>query len=135
MMMKKYLLLSILSVFGLTSVHAQYNDVEWGLFNHLSVGVGLGTTGISVDVAAPISPYVAVRGGADILPNIKFHPALDLGLQYWGTPKIYLEGDNGKTRLKESDLDPESGKGIKALSETKFWPVLNFRCVYRIFSN
>ena len=274
-MMKKYLLLSILSVFGLTSVHAQYNDVEWGLFNHLSVGVGLGTTGISVDVAAPISPYVAVRGGADILPNIKFHPALDLGtdkdikkfvyewfdvdlpekidfdgklkftaghllvdvypfkkssfhvtagaylgskqiaylntagdqillktvydynqleisnllgkagvelgnyllvpdkdgiiktslevnalrpyigigfgraiptkhrfacnfdlgLQYWGTPKIYLEGDNGKTRLKESDLDPESGKGIKALSETKFWPVLNFRCVYRIFSN
>ena len=274
-MMKKYLLLSILSVFGLTSVHAQYNDVEWGLFNHLSVGVGLGTTGISVDVAAPISPYVAVRGGADILPNIKFHPALDLGtdkdikkfvyewfdvdlpekidfdgklkftaghllvdvypfkkssfhvtagaylgskqiaylntagdqillktvydynqleisnllgkagvelgnyllvpdkdgiiktslevnalrpyigigfgraiptkyrfacnfdlgLQYWGTPKIYLEGDNGKTRLKESDLDPESGKGIKALSETTFWPVLNFRCVYRIFSN
>ncbi len=78
--MKKYLFISILSIFGLTTAHAQYNnDVEWGLFNHMSVGLGLGTTGISVDVAAPICPYVAVRAGADILPNIKFYPALDLG--------------------------------------------------------
>ena len=78
--MKKYLFISILSIFGLTTAHAQYNnDVDWGLFNHMSVGLGLGTTGISVDVAAPICPYVAVRAGADILPNIKFYPALDLG--------------------------------------------------------
>ena len=280
--MKKYLFISILSIFGLTTAHAQYNnDVEWGLFNHMSVGLGLGTTGISVDVAAPICPYVAVRGGADILPNISFHPALDLGfsqdvkdffqewfpealpnkrmpdkidfdgklkfsaghllfdvypfknssfhvtagaylggkelvnmdtsgdqillktiyeynktmelidpdlkvgvklgnyflepnkdgvikttvevnalrpyigigfgraipakhrfacnfdlgLQFWGTPKVYLEGENGKTRLEKSDLDPESAKALKKLSETTFWPVLNVRCAYRIFKN
>lgn len=78
--MKKLLFISILSIFGLTTAHAQYNnDVEWGLFNHMSVGLGLGTTGISVDVAAPICPYVAIRAGADILPDIKFRPALDLG--------------------------------------------------------
>lgn len=272
-----WVLFTILSIFGLTTAQAQNNNLEWGLFNHLSVGLGLGTTGISVDVAAPISPIVAVRAGMDILPNIKFYPALDLGfdqdvkdfvyewfderlpdkidfdgklkftaghllvdiypfkkssfhvtagaylgskqiaylntagdqillkaiydynhldireewglgkigvelgnyflepdkdgiintslevnalrpyigigfgraiptkhrfacnfdlgLQFWGSPKIYLEGDNGKTRLKESDLDPESGKGIKALSETTFWPVLNIRCAYRIFKN
>lgn len=275
--MKKYLFISILSIFGLTTAHAQYdNDVEWGLFNHMSVGLGLGTTGISVDVAAPICPYVAVRAGADIMPNIKFYPALDLGissdvqaiseewigerlpdkidfdgklkftaghllfdvypfknssfhvtagaylggkelvnmdtsgdqillktiyeynktmelidpdlkvgvklgnyflepnkdgvikttvevnplrpyigigfgraipakhrfacnfdlgLQFWGTPKVYLEGENGKTRLEKSDLDPESAKALKKLSETTFWPVLNVRCVYRIFKN
>ena len=281
--MKKYLFISILSIFGLTTAHAQYNnDVEWGLFNHMSVGMGLGTTGISVDVAAPICPYVAVRAGADIMPNIKFYPALDLGfsqdvkdffqewfpealpnkrmpdkidfdgklkfsaghllfdvypfknssfhvtagaylggkelvnmdtsgdqilleaiyaynhseireewglgklgvklgnfflepdkngviktsvevnalrpyigigfgraiptkhrfacnfdlgLQFWGTPKVYLEGDNGKTRLEKSDLDPESAKALKKLSETTFWPVLNVRCAYRLFKN
>lgn len=275
--MKKYLFISILSIFGLTTAHAQYdNDVEWGLFNHMSVGLGLGTTGISVDVAAPICPYVAVRAGADIMPNIKFYPALDLGIssdvqaiseewigerlpdkidfdgklkftaghllfdvypfknssfhvtagaylggkelvnmdtsgdqillktiyeynktmelidpdlkvgvklgnyflepnkdgviktsvevnalrpyigigfgraiptkhrfacnfdlgfQFWGTPKVYLEGDNGKTQLDKSDLDPESAKALKKLSETTFWPVLNVRCVYRIFKN
>jgi hypothetical protein len=276
--MKKYLFISILSIFGLTTAHAQYNnDVEWGLFNHMSVGLGLGTTGISVDVAAPICPYVAVRAGADILPNINFHPALDLGFdqeikdfvyewfnerlpdkidfdgklkftaghllvdvypfknssfhvtagaylggkqlvnmdtagdqillktiydynhseireewelgkigvklgnyflepdkngviktsvevnalrpyigigfgraiptkhrfacnfdlgfQFWGTPKVYLEGDNGKTQLEKSDLDPESAKALKKLSEAKFWPVLNVRCAYRIFKN
>ena len=276
--MKKYLFISILSIFGLTTAHAQYNnDVEWGLFNHMSVGLGLGTTGISVDVAAPICPYVAVRAGADILPDIKFRPALelgfnqeikdfvyewfnerlpdkidfdgklkytaghllfdvypfknssfhvtagaylgnkelvnmntlgyefllktiydynhseireewglgkigvklgnyflepdkegminatvevnalrpyigvgfgraiptkhrfacnfDLGLQFWGTPKVYLEGDNGKTRLEKSDLDPESAKALKKLSETTFWPVLNVRCAYRLFKN
>lgn len=276
--MKKILFISILSIFGLTTAHAQYNnDVEWGLFNHMSVGLGLGTTGISVDVAAPICPYVAVRAGADILPDIKFRPALDLGfdqeikdfvyewfnerlpdkidfdgklkytaghllfdvypfknssfhvtagaylgnkelvnmntlgyefllktiydynhseireewglgkigvklgnyflepdkegminatvevnalrpyigvgfgraiptkhrfacnfdlgLQFWGTPKVYLEGDNGKTRLEKSDLDPESAKALKKLSETTFWPVLNVRCAYRLFKN
>ena len=276
--MKKYLFISILSIFGLTTAHAQYNnDVEWGLFNHMSLGLGLGTTGISVDVAAPICPYVAVRAGADILPDIKFRPALDLGfnqeikdfvyewfnerlpdkidfdgklkytaghllfdvypfknssfhvtagaylgnkelvnmntlgyefllktiydynhseireewglgkigvklgnyflepdkegminatvevnalrpyigvgfgraiptkhrfacnfdlgLQFWGTPKVYLEGDNGKTRLEKSNLDPESAKALKKLSETTFWPVLNVRCAYRLFKN
>ena len=276
--MKKLLFISILSIFGLTTTHAQYNnDVEWGLFNHMSVGLGLGTTGISVDVAAPICPYVAVRAGADILPDIKFRPALDLGfnqeikdfvyewfnerlpdkidfdgklkytaghllfdvypfknssfhvtagaylgnkelvnmntlgyefllktiydynhseireewglgkigvklgnyflepdkegminatvevnalrpyigigfgraiptkhrfacnfdlgLQFWGTPKVYLEGDNGKTRLEKSDLAPESAKALKKLSETTFWPVLNVRCAYRLFKN
>ena len=276
--MKKYLFISILSIFGLTTAHAQYNnDVEWGLFNHMSVGLGLGTTGISVDVAAPICPYVAVRAGADILPDIKFRPALDLGFnqeikdfvykwfnerlpdkidfdgklkytaghllfdvypfknssfhvtagaylgnkelvnmntlgyefllktiydynhseireewglgkigvklgnyflepdkegminatvevnalrpyigvgfgraiptkhrfacnfdlgfQFWGTPKVYLEGDNGKTQLDKSDLDPESAKALKKLSETTFWPVLNVRCAYRLFKN
>ena len=276
--MKKYLFISILSIFGLTTAHAQYNnDVEWGLFNHMSVGLGLGTTGISVDVAAPICPYVAVRAGADILPDIKFRPALDLGfnqeikdfvyewfnerlpdkidfdgklkytaghllfdvypfknssfhvtagaylgnkelvnmntlgyefllktiydynhseireewglgkigvklgnyflepdkegminatvevnalrpyigvgfgraiptrhrfacnfdlgLQFWGTPKVYLEGDNGKSQLEKLDLDPESAKALKKLSETTFWPVLNVRCAYRLFKN
>lgn len=276
--MKKYLFISILSIFGLTTAHAQYNnDVEWGLFNHMSVGLGLGTTGISVDVAAPICPYVAVRAGADILPDIKFRPALDLGfdqeikdfvyewfnerlpdkidfdgklkytaghllfdvypfknssfhvtagaylgnkelvnmntlgyefllktiydynhseireewglgkigvklgnyflepdkegminatvevnalrpyigvgfgraiptkhrfacnfdlgLQFWGTPKVYLEGDNGKSQLEKSNLDPESAKALKKLSETTFWPVLNVRCAYRLFKN
>jgi hypothetical protein len=276
--MKKILFISILSIFGLTTAHAQYNnDVEWGLFNHMSVGLGLGTTGISVDVAAPICPYVAVRAGADILPDIKFRPALDLGfdqeikdfvykwfnerlpdkidfdgklkytaghllfdvypfknssfhvtagaylgnkelvnmntlgyefllktiydynhseireewglgkigvklgnyflepdkegminatvevnalrpyigvgfgraiptkhrfacnfdlgLQFWGTPKVYLEGDNGKSQLEKSNLDPESAKALKKLSETTFWPVLNVRCAYRLFKN
>ena len=80
--MKKILLISVLSIFGLTSAHAQYNnDVELGMFNHLSVGVGVGTTFISLGAAAPISRFVSVRAGADFMPvsNIKFHPALDLG--------------------------------------------------------
>ena len=77
--MKKSLFICILSIFGLTPTYAQYNNVEWDLFNHLSVGLGLGTTGISLDVAAPISNYVAVRAGVGILPNLKLHPALDLG--------------------------------------------------------
>lgn len=274
--MKKNLLICILSILGLTPTHAQYNNkVEWDVFNHLSVGLGVGTTGISLDVAAPLTNYVAARAGIDILPNINLHPALDLGfdqevqegfyelfeehlpntidfdtkvkftaghllfdvypfqkssfhvtagaylgskeiarlntvgdqallqavyeynqseirefleldkigvklgnyflepdahgiikaslevnalrpyigigfgraiptkhrfacsfdlgMQFWGSPKIYLDGANGKKRLDKEDLDPESGKYIKALSETTFWPVLNVRCVYRIF--
>ena len=285
--MKKILLISVLSIFGLTSAHAQYNnDVELGMFNHLSVGVGVGTTFISIGAAAPISRFVSVRAGADFMPvsNIKFHPALDLGfsqdvkdvfdiiqnslpgelktksmpdkikfdgklkytaghllfdvypfknssfhvtagayvggkelvnmdtagdqlllegiyaynhseireewglgklgvklgnyflepdkdgvikttvevnafrpyigigfgrvvptkhrfacnvdlgIQFWGKPKVFLEGDNGKTQLDKFDnLDAQSAKALKSLSETTFWPTLNVRCVYRIF--
>ena len=281
-MMKKYVLISVLSVFGLTSVHAQYNDdVELGRFNHLSAGAGIGTTFFSLEAAAPISRIVSVRVGADVMPNITTHPELDLGfsqgvkdvfqewipkflpnkripdkihfdgkykyasghllfdvypfkkssfhvtagayvgnkeiinmntagdqilleaiyafnhwdvpkdlglgkvgvkfgnyilepdkdgiiktsvevnafrpyigigfgravptkhrfacnvdlgIQFWGKPKVFLEGDNGKSQLEKYDnLDPKGSKTLKTLSETTFWPTLNVRCVYRIF--
>lgn len=64
------------------SAQAQENEKEnddLGLFNHASLSVGLGTTGITADLCLPITPYVSVRGGADIFP---FKYTTDLEVEY-----------------------------------------------------
>ena len=66
----------------MTVVSAQAQELETddlGIFNHASLSVGVGTTGITADLALPITPYVAVRGGADICP---FKYSTDLKIQY-----------------------------------------------------
>lgn len=40
-----------------------------GVFNHVGVGIGVGTTGIDIEVAAPITDYVQVRAGVSIMPK------------------------------------------------------------------
>lgn len=42
------------------------------ILNHLDIGVNVGTTGIGINVAAPIGNYVRVRVGYDYMPNFKF---------------------------------------------------------------
>ena len=44
---------------------------ELGVFNSLSLGVGVGLTGVDVEAATPITPYLALRGGVSVMPN--FH--------------------------------------------------------------
>lgn len=53
---------------------------ELGIFNSLSVGVSAGTTGIGVDVATPVTPYLAVRGGVSIMPNFSLTTDVDVDL-------------------------------------------------------
>ncbi len=64
--MKKIFL--ALAFFAATAVHAQ-NDNEDGAFNHLSVGVTLGTTGIGFELGTTISPYIGLRAGYEFMPN------------------------------------------------------------------
>ena len=62
------------------SAQAQELDTnDLGIFNHASLSVGVGTTGITADLALPITPYLTVRGGADIFP---FKYSTDLKIEY-----------------------------------------------------
>ncbi len=45
-----------------------YAQKETRAFNHLSVGLELGTTGIGLEVAAPVHPNFTLRGGFSMLP-------------------------------------------------------------------
>ncbi len=70
--MKKLILLALF--FGMMSngVNAQNgSDFTRGVFNHVSMNVGVGTEGISVGVAAPVTNYLDVEVGADFMPGIK----------------------------------------------------------------
>lgn len=54
---------------------------ELGIFNSLSVGVSAGTTGIGIDVATPITPRFAIRGGVSFMPGISFDTDVDVDLK------------------------------------------------------
>ena len=51
-------------------VHAQ-NQIEYGIFDHLGAGLSVGTDGIGIDVATPLTDYVAFRTGVSFVPKIK----------------------------------------------------------------
>lgn len=54
-----------------TTASAQDEITEFGIFDHLGAGISLGTDGIGIDVAAPVTDWVGVRAGVSFLPNIK----------------------------------------------------------------
>lgn len=66
--MKKLILTGIMSAVVALSINAQEDKM---MFNHLSVGVDLGTTGIGISLATPVSNYAAIRAGFDFVPTIK----------------------------------------------------------------
>ncbi|WP_455620871.1 hypothetical protein [Parabacteroides sp.] len=66
-MKRLFLLCAFVSMFATCNfISAQK---EWGVFNSLSVGVGAGLTGVDVEVATPITPFLALRGGLTFMPN------------------------------------------------------------------
>lgn len=52
-------------------------ETKYQIFNHLSAGVSVGSTGVGIEVGTCLTKYVGVRAGVDIMPAIKFHPEVD----------------------------------------------------------
>lgn len=65
--MKKIIFLA-LAFFTLTSANAE-TEQENGLFNHLTVGVNAGTTGIGIELGTTINPYLGLRAGYEFMPT------------------------------------------------------------------
>ena len=47
------------------------------LFNHLAIGIGIGTEGASLDLALPIGNFVQLRAGMSYLPSIRLTKHFD----------------------------------------------------------
>lgn len=74
-------ILSICTIlFVCATAQSQFTQTlkEHNIFNHLGIGAGVGTTGISVEVGTTITSWVQFRAGADIMPKFKFNTNLDL---------------------------------------------------------
>ena len=73
--MKKFLLLCGVALLGMSHASAQE---FYGLGNRVGISVGAGLTGITIDAATCLTPYVGVRAGVDYFPNVKVDTELDL---------------------------------------------------------
>ena len=77
---------------GLNKASAQK---ELGVFNSLAVGAGVGLTGVDVNLATPITPYLALRGGLSVMPNFNMSTDVD------------IEVDGGQTSGVPSSMEME----------------------------
>ena len=70
------LLVAVLSLVTI-SVSAQIEN-DKNVFNHLSVGLNLGTRGIGFEVGTTICPFVTMRIGGDFLPQFKVDKSINV---------------------------------------------------------
>lgn len=82
-------------------------------------------------------PYLGVGFGRAV-PKGRIGCQFDLGVQFWGTPKVYAPTYDKvahkfqREELKESLVGGDAGGTIKTISKISVYPVLNFRLVGRI---
>ena len=75
--MKKTILCLVAAFTAITSATAQ---VDPRLFNHLSVGLNVGTPGIGADVAMPVTRFFDVEAGFSIMPKITYNTDVHLNM-------------------------------------------------------
>ena len=77
--------------------------------------------------------YLGIGFGRAVPKTKRVSFACDLGVQFWGTPKIYMDQPGGEVRLQDEGLDGDGGKIVKTISKITVWPCLSFRINGRIF--
>jgi hypothetical protein len=73
--MKKLLVLVACAFLSAGSVSAQFDS---NVFTHLGASVGVGSTGVTIDLSTNITSFVGVRAGVDIMPKFKVNKDIDL---------------------------------------------------------
>ena len=118
--MKKLMMMAVILLAGVGSVMAQ-SDYKRGLFNHVGLNVGAGTEGISVGVAAPVTNFLEVEAGVNIMPSFKLSGDLDVdvntsslpqvpNVQYPTSETIHAEGSFDRTTFNvKANLYPFGG--------------------------
>ena len=101
------------------------------------IGVAIGEYFIMPDEDGNINAKIKVSGFRPYLglgfgravPRKTIGCQFDLGVQFWGSPKVYVNGEELKANRAGERLDDV----LSIVSRIKVFPVLNFRLVGRIF--
>lgn len=101
--MKKLLFACGIMLLGIQHISAQKVD-DFGVFQHLGANLGIGTEGISVGVATPITNYLEAGFGVNFMPGIKIKGDVNLnvesvtiGTDTYKFDKLKLEGSLART--------------------------------------
>lgn len=110
-------MVTVILLTSVGSVMAQ-SDYKRGIFNHVGLNVGAGTEGISVGVAAPVTNFLEVEAGVNIMPSFKLSGDLDVDInmpqesdiQYPTSGTIHAEGSFDRTTFNvKANLYPFGG--------------------------
>ncbi len=123
-------LLAVLTI-GTTSMQAQNDKKDFVAFNHLDLGVTIGTTGIGIDVASPIGDYVQLRTGLEIMP--RFEKSLHFDIQSFGYDQngqlLSTQFDRMADKL-EALTNYRAKPSVEMIGKPTFW---NFKLLVDVF--
>ena len=106
--MKKHLIVCLMMLMGATTASAQSDYYERGIFNHVGLNAGIGTEGIDVGIAAPITDYLELGFGVNFLPTFKVKGDVDIefslppeytNLNIPTGDQVRITGDFGRTMM------------------------------------
>ena len=111
----------VLAVVGMTSVAmtAQTNQQSWGLFNHLDVGVTLGTTGLGVEAAMPINNFLRVRTGLSYMPRVEV--PMTFGIQIGDDPEASKDKFSRMASVLEDLTGNPVSDEVKMTGKATMW--------------
>lgn len=112
--------------------------------NQSLIGVELGDYFIAPDAAgnakatievSSFRPYLGIGFGRAV-PRGRLGTQFDLGVQFWGTPKVYAptykNGEYLREQLTDDHAGGDGGDVLKIISKISVYPIINFRLVGRI---
>ena len=101
--MKKLFVIVSAMIFAVGNVSAQEDNF---MFNHLSAGIGVGTTGIEIQVGAPLTDHFEVRAGYSFMPKIKFKPTID-----FNSNEDFLKKEDGSGYYDKAEVEAKLNMG------------------------
>lgn len=81
-------------------------------------------------------PYVGLGFGRAVSSKHKVVAAFDLGVMFWGKPriKVYSPDEDEWVRASKADIDDKDfHDAVDIMEKVTIYPVLNFRIYYKIF--
>lgn len=96
-----------------------------------------GNTKATIEVSG-FRPYLGIGFGRAVPRHARFACQFDMGVQFWGSPKVYAPtyDKNTKTyqrqQLTDDHAGGDGGDVLKVISKISVYPTLNFRLVGRI---
>lgn len=106
--MKKQLIACIVMLMGVTTASAQLDFYERGIFNHVGLNASIGTEGIGVGIAAPITDYMELGVGVNFMPSVKINGNVNVNFSIpteytnYGIPtndKVKITGNLARTTM------------------------------------
>lgn len=78
------------------------------ILNHIDVGVNVGTTGIGINVAVPVTDYVRIRAGYDYMPPITLRSDFPIQTRSGSISHLIDKVDEIPKKLQSKGLDINS---------------------------
>jgi hypothetical protein len=102
--MKKVTLLTFLITLSIVA-SAQNSDKFYGIFNRLGTDLSVGTQGVSVELATPLTSYLEVGFGVNVMPGFKVSGDVNVGAIQTKYGNVNIDNVNIKADFSRTTCD------------------------------